>query len=133
MKERRSNKSFNSRLTRWIDKLLPFDFYIEHTLDTKMGMVDQISCQPNHQAKVTNKYGQKIADAKISLIRDAIVAFFTNSSPAMNCAQLDARWRLNSEKDNSISRCTFQPKLANTIPRTKKTLESNDVSDQWTC
>ena len=26
MKEHRSNKSYNSRLTRWIDRLLPFDF-----------------------------------------------------------------------------------------------------------
>ena len=28
--ENRSNKSYNSRLTRWIDRLLPFPFDIEH-------------------------------------------------------------------------------------------------------
>ena len=28
MKEHRSNKSYNSRSTRWVDRLLPFDFNI---------------------------------------------------------------------------------------------------------
>ena len=37
MKEHRSNKSFNSRLTRWVDPLLPFDFNIEHIPGAKMG------------------------------------------------------------------------------------------------
>ena len=40
MKENRSNKSYNSRLTRWIDRLLPFDFNIEHIPGAKMGLVD---------------------------------------------------------------------------------------------
>ena len=40
MKEHRSNKSNNSRLTRWIDRLLHFDFNIEHILGAKMGLVD---------------------------------------------------------------------------------------------
>ena len=30
MKENRLNKSYNSRLTRWIDRLVPFQFDIEH-------------------------------------------------------------------------------------------------------
>ena len=30
MKEHRSNKSYNSPLTRWVHRLLPFDFHIEH-------------------------------------------------------------------------------------------------------
>ena len=37
MKEHRSNKSYNSRLTRWIDRLLPFDFNIEHIPGEKWG------------------------------------------------------------------------------------------------
>ena len=45
-KERRSNKSYNSRLTRWLDRLLPFDFNIEHIPGAKMGLVDYISRQP---------------------------------------------------------------------------------------
>ena len=30
LKEHRSNKSYNSRLSRWIDRLLPYNFTIEH-------------------------------------------------------------------------------------------------------
>ena len=45
LKSHRSNKSYNSRLTRWIDRLLPFDFNIEHIPGTKMGLVDYISRQ----------------------------------------------------------------------------------------
>ena len=37
MKENRSNKSYNSRLNRWIDRLLPFQFDIEHLAGAKMG------------------------------------------------------------------------------------------------
>ena len=29
VKEQRSNKSYNSSLTRWVDRLLSFDFKIE--------------------------------------------------------------------------------------------------------
>ena len=55
MKERRSNKSYNSRLIRWVDCLLPFDFKIEHTPGAEKGLVDKISRQPNQKAKVKNK------------------------------------------------------------------------------
>ena len=52
MKEHRSNKSYNSRLTHWVDRLLPFDFNIEHLPGAKMGLVDYISRQKNREAKV---------------------------------------------------------------------------------
>ena len=53
MKEHRSNESYCSRLTRWVDRLLLFDFHIEHIPGAKMRLVDYISCQPNQEAKVT--------------------------------------------------------------------------------
>ena len=36
LKSHRSNKSYNGRLTRWIDRLLHFDFNIEHIPGTRM-------------------------------------------------------------------------------------------------
>ena len=36
LKSHRSNKSYNSRLTRWIDRLLHFDFNIEHIPGNRM-------------------------------------------------------------------------------------------------
>ena len=80
MKEHRSNKSYNSRLTRWVDRLLRFDFNIEHILGAKMGLVDYISRQPNQEAKVTNKYDEEFAVATITLFRDAIAAIHLNTT-----------------------------------------------------
>ena len=80
MKEHRSNKSYNSRLTRWIDRLLPFDFNIEHIPGAKMGLVDYISRQPNQEAKVTNKYDEEFLVATITRIRDAITAIYVNNT-----------------------------------------------------
>ena len=74
IKGRRSIKSYNSRLTRWIDCRLPFDFNIEDIAGAKMGLVDCISRQPNQEAKVTNKYDEEFAVATITRIRDAIAA-----------------------------------------------------------
>ena len=84
MKEHRSNKSYNSRLTRWVDRLLPFDFNIEHISGAKMGLVDYVSRQPNQEAKVTNKYDEEFAVASITRIRDAIAAIYVNTTP-QNC------------------------------------------------
>ena len=80
MKEHRSNKSYNSGLTRWVDLLLPFDFNTEHIPGAKMGLVDYISRQPNQEAKVTNKYDEEFAVATITRIRDAIAAIYVNTT-----------------------------------------------------
>ena len=85
MEEHRSNKSYNSRLTRWVDCLLPFDFNIEHILGAKMGLVDYISRQPNQESKVTYKYDEEFAVATITRIRDAIAAIYVNTVAFGNC------------------------------------------------
>ena len=84
LKERRSNKSYTSRLTRWVDHLLTFDFNIEHIPGAKMGLVDYISRQPNQEAKVTNIYDEEFAVATITRFRDAIAAICVNTT-RQNC------------------------------------------------
>ena len=46
--ENRSNKSYNSCLSRCIDRLLLFQFDFEHLPEAKIGLVDYISRHPNH-------------------------------------------------------------------------------------
>ena len=65
MKGHRSNNSYNSRLTRWLDRLLLFDFIIEHISGAKMGPVDYFSRQPNQKAKVTKNMMRKLRLQKI--------------------------------------------------------------------
>ena len=84
MKKHRSNKSYNSRSTRWVERILPFDFNIEHKIGAKMRLVDYFSCQPNQKAKVTNKYDEEFAVATITRIREAIAAIYVNTTQ-QNC------------------------------------------------
>ena len=95
MKEHRSNKSYNSRLTRCIDRLLPFDFNIEHIPGAKVGLVDYISRQPNQEAKVTNKYDEEFAVATFTRILDAITAPYVNTTQ-QNCQPQPALLRRQS-------------------------------------
>ena len=80
LKSHRSNKSYNSRLTRWIDRLLPFDFNIERIPGTRMGLVDYISGQPNQKAKSVTQYDEEFLVATFSRIRDAITSLFSHSN-----------------------------------------------------
>ena len=43
LESNKGNKTFSSRLTRWVDRLLPFDFAIVHTPGWTLGMADYLS------------------------------------------------------------------------------------------
>ena len=49
LKGNKGNKSYSSRLTRWVDRLLPFDFEIEHAPGRTMGLADYLSRYPSKQ------------------------------------------------------------------------------------
>ena len=79
MKEHRSNKPYNSRLTRWVDRLLPFQFDIEHLPGAKMGLVDYISRNPSQKAKKISTYDEQFIVAKLKLISKSINALELNT------------------------------------------------------
>ena len=91
-----SNKSYNSRLTRWIDRLLLFDFKIERISGTRMGLVDYISRQPNQKAKSITQYDDEFIIATISRIRDAITILFSHSN------------KIPFQKQHNTSNCQLQ-------------------------
>ena len=47
LKSNEGNKTYSSRLTRWVDRLLPFDFSIVHTPGRTLGMADYLSRHPS--------------------------------------------------------------------------------------
>ena len=47
LKPNRGNKTFSSRLTRWVDRLLPFDFEVVHVAGRTLGMADYLSRHPS--------------------------------------------------------------------------------------
>ena len=47
LKGNKSNKTYSSRLTRWADRLLPFEFEIFHALGRTIGSADYLSRHPS--------------------------------------------------------------------------------------
>ena len=47
LKSNKGNKTYSSRLTRWADRLLPFDFSIVHTPGRTLGMAEYLSRHPS--------------------------------------------------------------------------------------
>ena len=72
MKQNRSNKSYNSRLTRWIDRLLPSQFDIEKLPGAKMGLVDYFSRHPNQKAKEVSACNEEFIVAKLNLFSASV-------------------------------------------------------------
>ena len=54
LKKNRGNKTYQSRLTRWVDRLLPFHFTVEHVPDKNMGFADYLSRNPSGVAPTPN-------------------------------------------------------------------------------
>ena len=57
LKSNHGNKTYSSRLTRWIDRLLPFDMKVVHQPGRTMGLADYFSRHPtelNEKQFVTN-------------------------------------------------------------------------------
>ena len=80
MKEHRSNKPYNSRLTRWVDRLLPFQLDIERLPGVKMGLFDYISRHPSQKAKKVSAYDEEFIVAKLKLISTSINALELNNT-----------------------------------------------------
>ena len=82
LKEHRSNKSYNRRLSRWIDRLLPYNFTIEHMPGAKMGLVDYISRNPFARAKKILTYDEHFVVATVSKIRDSMKTLIIDKQKA---------------------------------------------------
>ena len=50
------SKTSQSKLKRWIDRLIPFHFDIEHLVGNKMGLIDYLSQKPVGLAKPASEY-----------------------------------------------------------------------------
>ena len=88
LKENRSNKSYISQLTRWIDRLLPIQFDIQHLPGAKMGLVDYVSREPNQKAEKA-VYHEEFIIAKLKLISASLNSLdLKTSEPASQLHQL---------------------------------------------
>ena len=77
----------NSRLTRWVDEIIPFKFETEDMPDAKMRFVDFISRQSNQKAQKVSSYDEEFAVAKTDLIfasTNSLNLISSQFSPQMN-------------------------------------------------
>ena len=68
----KGNKTFFSRLTRWYDQLVPYEFKVEHRQGSKMGMANYLSQFPSAEAPETSHYDENFTVAKIRMINAAL-------------------------------------------------------------
>ena len=79
MRENRVNKSYNSRPTRWFDRLLSFDFLINHLIGSKMGLVDYISRELQQKAVHISNYDDQFIVAKLDAMKRSAKRFLLNA------------------------------------------------------
>ena len=103
MRENRSNKSYNSRLTRWVDRLLPFDFSIDHLPGTKMGLVDYISRDPHQQAVNISAYDEQFIVAKLDVIKRSAKRLLLNAENYVDFAARNPPTKSVINNPNSIN------------------------------
>ena len=80
----RTSKIHQSRLTRWYDRLIPFNFNIEHIPGTKMGLADNLSRNPSEPAKPPNEYDENFIIATIDIIRETLKILRKRGDPENN-------------------------------------------------
>ena len=102
MRENRANKSYKSRLRRWVDRLIPFDFTIDHLPVSKMGVVDYISRDPQQKAVNISAYDEQIIVAKLHVIMRSAKRFF------IKCRELRRLCNAKSTYKTSLKYEKFQ-------------------------
>ena len=82
LSENYNNKSYQSRLARWVDHLLPFDFEVFHVRGITLGIVDYLSRYPTFPAPAPSKYDELFVVKSIGAFHLAL-SFINcyNSSP----------------------------------------------------
>ena len=102
MRENRANKSFNSRLTRWVDRLLPFDFTIDHLTGSKMGLVDYISRDPKRFLLNVENYTDFAAAN--SIIKQSSNTPHSNDKLGSDFAPRNREFSAIPDNDNTIGK-----------------------------
>ena len=103
-REYRSNKSYKSKLKRWVDRLLPFDFSIDHLAGSKMGLVDYISPDPQQKAGNISAYDEQLIVAKLNVIKRSAKRFLLNAENYVDFAAPNPLTKRASNNPNSSNK-----------------------------
>ena len=73
LKENRGNKTYQSWLTRWVDRLLPFHFSVEHIPGKNMGFAYYLSRNPSSEAPTPSERDKNFVINTIEEIKHALL------------------------------------------------------------
>ena len=85
LNENQGNKTYQSRLTRWVDRLLPFNFNLEHIPGKNLGFADYLSRHPKNSPPPPSEDNTKyiinlINDFKFGLTKNSLEHTSANST-----------------------------------------------------
>ena len=82
--EYKSNKTYQSRLTRWVDRLLPYQFRVVHKPGKDMGIVDYMSREPNGEPWPETNLDEKFVVASIECFHKALDCLSSRLNDTVN-------------------------------------------------
>ena len=111
LEEHRSNKTYQSRLTRWVDRLLPYQFKVINIPGRDMGIVDYLSREPNGDPWPEFELDERFVVTSIEIFHKALDCLSsrfieTDQKIDVNILEHSAiRSEINHCKDNSSHGC----------------------------
>ena len=72
LKETYGKKSYQSRLSRWVDRLIPFDYEVKHVPGRSLGIIDSMSRQPTFEAPPPPSYDELFVIKSIQAFNNAL-------------------------------------------------------------
>ena len=97
LKENRGNKTYQSRLTRWVDRLIPFHFAVEHVPGKNMSFADYLSRNPSGNAPPPSSEQDK--NFAINTINEITFALIKNSITRNGASEFLADKKLVNSND----------------------------------
>ena len=92
-------KSYQSRLSRWADRLIPFDYVIEHVPGPSLGIVDYMSRDPTFNAPLPSSHEELFVIKSIQAFHNALNSICTPfRSQIVSVGQVSYHYRLQTTK-----------------------------------
>ena len=116
LKENRGNKTYQSRLTRWVDRLLPFHSSVEHIPGKNLGFADYLSRDPSSDAPSPSDRDKNFVINTIEEIKHALLRanIAPNGAPNKNAEQKQS-YDVTSTKHAHSNKTTAFRQVSHTI------------------
>ena len=91
LERNRSNKSYQSRLTRWVDRLLSYQFEITRIPGRHMSIVDYLSREPTGEPWPESTLDEKFVVTSIEYFHKALDCLYSRLSDTKSLQILSSR------------------------------------------